>query len=176
MEIFNIGIVELVFILLLMLVLLGPEGMLKTARGIAVFVRKFLHSPIWSDLMRINQDFQEMPTRLMREAGMDEINQEIASAKRDVRENVRGTFSWDPTQHSQPVNMAEPRIAPPLAASSTKPGNQPDHRPQLAETPRQAYRRATAAIRKTRRSAIYHREIISPKTGQYSANNSQDLP
>lgn len=177
MEIFNIGIVELVFILLLMLVLLGPEGMLKTARNIASLVRKILHSPIWADLMRINQDFQEMPTRLMREAGVDEIKKEIADTERDVRENVRGMYSWDPRKS---VEMPEPTIAPPARiAPLPEKGDTPavEPVPPPIETPRQVYRRSTAALRKTRRPAIHpHQVILPPAPGRDENKTRQDHP
>lgn len=174
MEILNIGIIELVFILLLMLVLLGPEGMIHAARSIAVFVRKFLKSPIWSELMRVNQDFQEMPTRLMREAGIDEIKKEIASTERDMRENVRGMYSWEP---HKAVEMPEPTIAPPTKPSPVQTEENPAVEPPLAETPRQIYRRSTAALRKTRQQMVYPREVILPSgSGREETKSRQDHP
>lgn len=88
MEIFNIGILELLFILVLMLILLGPEGMAKTARGLARWVRRFTHSPLWNDMVKAQRDIQELPTKLVRDAGIEEFQQEIQKINQNVKEDL----------------------------------------------------------------------------------------
>jgi len=169
MEIFNIGILEAVFILLLMLVLLGPEGMIKTARSVAVNVRKFLHSPYWAAFKRAFQDAQEMPTRLMREAGIDEIEKEITAAKRELTDNRRGAVEWNAYYPDQPQTNT---IQPPRPVDSQIPAE-----PAAPETSRQVYRRTTAAHRKTRQPVIYPQQVILPpgNTGE-DANGRPNNP
>ena len=45
MNIFNIGIPELLFILVIMLIVMGPEEMAKSARSLARWVRKVSQTP-----------------------------------------------------------------------------------------------------------------------------------
>lgn len=77
MEIFNVGILELALILLLAFILLGPQGMVKTGRELGRLVRRILHSPLWASLRQVEREVREMPTRLIREAGLEELEQEL---------------------------------------------------------------------------------------------------
>lgn len=104
MEIFNIGIPELVFIFLIMLIFLGPEGFSKTARGLARLIRKLVHSPVWNDLVKAQRDIQELPTRLVREAGIEEIQQEMSRLNNQVQGDLNSA--------RQPVQYGG-TIAPP---------------------------------------------------------------
>ncbi len=72
MEIFGIGPLELVFILLLAIVVLGPKDMLAGARSLARFIRRLTHSEIWQQV----KDVQQLPRQIMRETGLeDELRQ-----------------------------------------------------------------------------------------------------
>jgi Sec-independent protein translocase protein TatA len=89
MEILNVGIPELLFILILMLILLGPEGMSKTARTAAREIRKIIRSPLWSELMKTQRDIQDLPQRLVREAGIDDLSKEVQQIKQDVNQKIQ---------------------------------------------------------------------------------------
>ena len=45
-EIFNIGPLEILFIVILALLILGPQDMVKTARSIGKLIRKVVRSPL----------------------------------------------------------------------------------------------------------------------------------
>ena len=77
MEVFNIGPFEFLIILVIMFVLLGPEEMKRTARRIAIAIRKFVSSPIWADITGMREEIRELPKRLMEDTGLDEAVQEI---------------------------------------------------------------------------------------------------
>lgn len=77
MEVFNIGPFEFLIILVIMFILLGPEEMKRTARRIAVSIRKFVRSPIWADITGMREEIRELPKRLMEDTGLDEAVQEI---------------------------------------------------------------------------------------------------
>lgn len=99
MEIFNIGPLELVFILLLALIVLGPDEMIKTGRSIARGIRKFIRSPLWKSLLNTSQEIRELPRKLIREAGIEESMEEFSQLKRSPLE--------------------EPRIIPPKTSEET---------------------------------------------------------
>ncbi|MCX8024412.1 MAG: hypothetical protein N3A60_04340 [Thermanaerothrix sp.] len=108
MEIFNVGVLELALILLLAFILLGPQGMVKTGRDLGRLVRRILHSPLWTSLRQVEREVREMPTRLIREAGLEELEQEL--------------------QH--PSGRILPPTAPRAAPPATPPG--PDEPPPSA--------------------------------------------
>jgi sec-independent protein translocase protein TatB len=83
MEFLNIGIPELIVILVLMLILLGPDEMVKTARTIAITIRKIIRSPYWAEFMRVQSTIKDLPTQLVREAGLNDTD-EFNQVKKDL--------------------------------------------------------------------------------------------
>jgi len=87
MELFGIGLPEVFFIIVIALIVLGPKDMAVTGRKMGAWLRKLITSPGWRVFQDTSQEIRNLPTKLMREAGMDEleqqareINQELGSA------------------------------------------------------------------------------------------------
>lgn len=91
MQIFNIGPVELILILLIMFILLGPEGMLRTARQIGSWIRALVRSPVWRDIMGYSKEIRELPTKIVRETGLDEDLEEIRKTTSGVAKDLETT-------------------------------------------------------------------------------------
>jgi Sec-independent protein translocase protein TatA len=77
MQIFNIGGLELIFILLIAVMVLGPRDMINTARKIGGWVSQITRSDIWATIMNTSQDIRNLPTKIVREAGLEESIKEI---------------------------------------------------------------------------------------------------
>jgi hypothetical protein len=77
MQILNVGIWEIFFVLLIMLVVLGPDNMMKNARQLGRFWSRMTKSPVWATLLSTSRDIREIPTRIVREAGLEEARQEL---------------------------------------------------------------------------------------------------
>lgn len=84
MEIFNIGPWELILVLLLALVIFGPEGMVKFARDAAVFIRKVVRSSFWQELISTSEEIREIPKQLVKEAELEENLREINQLKNPI--------------------------------------------------------------------------------------------
>ncbi|HEY4693195.1 MAG TPA: hypothetical protein VIH16_07130 [Bellilinea sp.] len=124
MEIFGVGILEVVLILVIAVIVLGPEGMIKAAHSIGVFMRKVIKSPIWSQLMDTQRELRDMPTRLVREAGLEEDIKELKRTQQQLRNvDIKATVAAaieDPKPTSGSGTLTanfEPRIAPPQPAT-----------------------------------------------------------
>lgn len=125
MKIFNIGIPELIFILVIALIFLGPDGIVKTARSLGRTIRKIIRSPIWSMMIDTQRELREMPTKLVREAGLEEDLAEIRKASSDLKK-VSGEVGqiippsaatgWPPTAYKP--------AAKPAAASEQNPSEE----------------------------------------------------
>ncbi len=89
MKLFNVGIPELIFILAIALIVLGPNGIVKTARSLGKTVRKIIRSPIWSMMLDTQRELREMPTKLVREAGLEEDLAELRKTSREVQQATR---------------------------------------------------------------------------------------
>jgi sec-independent protein translocase protein TatB len=81
MEIFNIGPFELLLILVIAFVLLGPKDMILTAYRIGKWIREMIRSPMWRDIIRQAQEIRELPQKLIDETG---LKQEIDSIKQEA--------------------------------------------------------------------------------------------
>ena len=115
MDIFGVGILEIVFILVIAVIVLGPEGMVKSAHSIGKFLRKVIKSPIWAQLMDTQRELREMPTRLVREAGLEEDIRELKKTSQDLRNvDIKATAAAATQSLAKPVS--EPTIAPPSLA------------------------------------------------------------
>ena len=80
MNILNIGPLEFILILVIMFIFLGPEGMVKTAGQIGVWIRKATRSPMWKEIMGYSREIRELPTKLVRESGLEDDLKEIREA------------------------------------------------------------------------------------------------
>lgn len=82
MEILGVGPLEVVFILLIALIVLGPKDMARTGRTVGRFMYRVITSPGWRTFKQASKELRQLPTKLMREAGLEEnelrqIGQEI---------------------------------------------------------------------------------------------------
>jgi len=116
MKLFNIGIPELIFILVIALIVLGPDGIVKTARTLGKTIRKVIRSPIWSMMIDTQRELREMPTKLVREAGIEEDLAELKKTSRELQKVNR-----DIQKAAPPLAVPRPTpnvILPPTAQSS----------------------------------------------------------
>lgn len=93
MEILGIGPLELFFIIVIALIVLGPKDMVKAGKTIGRFLRKIVTSSSWRSIQQASRELKHLPNKLMNEAGLDEIekqlgieeiNKEISVIKHDI--------------------------------------------------------------------------------------------
>jgi Sec-independent protein translocase protein TatA len=85
MEIFGIGTSELLFILILALIILGPKDMQKAGRTIGKWLRSIVTSDGWMMIRKTSNELRTLPNRLMREA-----NEELGKVG-DVGKELKDT-------------------------------------------------------------------------------------
>lgn len=73
MEIFGIGPLELILILLLALVILGPKEMVNMSKKAAAWLRKFRQSDTW----KTTKEVMDIPNKVMEETGLDKEIREL---------------------------------------------------------------------------------------------------
>ena len=127
MDILGIGMPELIFIVLIALIILGPKDMEKTGRAIGRFLNNLVRSDGWQAFRQTSKEVRNLPNRLMREANIEELESMIKdplqmdkkpnapSLKASDRNNF-GTWGNPGAQppRSKPVAAeAENSIAPP---------------------------------------------------------------
>ncbi|HZM24381.1 MAG TPA: hypothetical protein VFC02_21730 [Anaerolineales bacterium] len=79
MEFLGIGAPELIFILLIAIIVLGPKDMQKAGQTIGRWLNQLVRSEGWRALQQTSREIRKLPTTLMREAnvGWQETEQAI---------------------------------------------------------------------------------------------------
>jgi Sec-independent protein translocase protein TatA len=88
MEFLGVGLPELAFIVIIALIVLGPKDMVAAGRTLGKTLRKIVTSPTWKAVRTTGQELQNLPTRLMREAGLEEDLKELDKQARDVVQSI----------------------------------------------------------------------------------------
>jgi len=105
MDILGIGVPELAFIMIIALIVLGPKDMVAAGRTFGKTMRKIITSPTWKAVRTTGQELQNLPTRLMREAGLED---ELDELDRDLRDAAN---SIDPRQIARSLDEKQPPAA-----------------------------------------------------------------
>lgn len=83
MEIFGVGASELIFILIIAIIVLGPKDMQKAGRSIGRWLNQLVRSDSWKIFQRTSSELRNLPRNLMREANM-----EVAEMEKDLRNAI----------------------------------------------------------------------------------------
>ncbi len=128
MEILGVGAPELLFIIIIAIIVLGPRDMQKAGRTIGRWLNKLIRSEGWQIFQKTSTEVRNLPTRLMREA-----NLEMQEAEKDIRKamDMRPRPSASVSSRSvTPSNEAEPnpQSVPPTVINSpeSEPNSDPD--------------------------------------------------
>ena len=117
MEILGIGPSELLFIVVLALIILGPKEMQKAGRTIGKWLRQVVTSDGWKFFQQTSREIQTLPNRLMREAALDELK----AVEKDLRQpvvprpqdpNPSAAQQSPDSQATTAEGQPEPRILP----------------------------------------------------------------
>jgi Sec-independent protein translocase protein TatA len=122
MEILGVGPSELIFIILIAIIILGPKDMQKAGRMIGRFLNQLVKSDSWKIFQQTSNELRNLPRNLMREANM-----EMLEAEKDLRRVIdprTGSTVNRPSSGSTaaPSNETEKSPAePPINPTETNP-------------------------------------------------------
>jgi len=134
MEILGVGPSELIFIIIIALIVLGPKDMQKAGKTVGKYLNKLVKSDGWKAFQQTSRELRNLPTNLMREANMD-----LAEAKKDIRKSMgQPPFAYPsrptPAASSSSSNLNQPQeaensIQPPSATNTAEdaPANDTDN-------------------------------------------------
>jgi sec-independent protein translocase protein TatB len=98
MQFLGIGPLEFLLILVIAVIVLGPQGMVKAAREAGKLIRKIVRSPIWHEVMDTSREIRDIPRKIVREAGIEEDLEELRRSTRGAMSELNRThFSELPT-------------------------------------------------------------------------------
>jgi Sec-independent protein translocase protein TatA len=110
MEILGIGPLELLFILLIALIILGPGDMVKAGRTLGRILRKIITSSEYRTIQKASRELRYLPNRLMREASIEDLNKDLQDINKiggqissEVKKVEMDLSSW-----TTPPDLTEP--------------------------------------------------------------------
>jgi Sec-independent protein translocase protein TatA len=74
MDIFGVGPLEFLLIVLLALIILGPRELKKTGVNLGRELNKLVRSDTWRAVQQATNRMKNLPNELMREAGLEDLN------------------------------------------------------------------------------------------------------
>jgi Sec-independent protein translocase protein TatA len=110
MSFLGVGPLELFFILVIVIIVIGPRDITKTARTLGRAINKIYNSEFWRTLTETSHALRNLPNRLAEEARLDELDitgDPFKSTREDVaREMMRiedGLKAWTTPPGSPPI-------------------------------------------------------------------------
>ena len=80
MQLFGIGPLEFLLILVIAVIILGPKGMVTAAREAGKLIRKITRSPLWRERVDTSNGIRDLPRKIVRDAGIEQDRDELRKA------------------------------------------------------------------------------------------------
>jgi Sec-independent protein translocase protein TatA len=103
MNIFGIGPLEIVFILILVIIIFGPKDLEKAGKTIGKTLYQLIRSDTWKTINQTSREIKNMPNRLMREAGLDELQKMTKENLASIDNTIRPPGGIKPDAESRPA-------------------------------------------------------------------------
>ena len=137
MEVLGVGPLELFFILLIALIVLGPGDMAKAGRTLGRFLRKIIISPEWRTVQKASRELRYLPNRLMREASLEDLSKEMKDINKiggqinaEVKKMELDLSSW-----TTPPEQTDPKSDPVITEESPLNSVDPPDTPNKPDNP-----------------------------------------
>lgn len=91
MDFLGVGPLEIIFVLIIALLIIGPKDIGKTAHTIGKFLNRLYKSDEWRALTEASRTIRTLPNRLAREAELEEL--------KDIKDSFKGASKeWKETR------------------------------------------------------------------------------
>ncbi len=115
MEILNIGPLELLVILVLVVLMFGPEDIVNFAHKAGRWIYNLRKSGFWQEVVGTTKEIQEFPQKIIKEAELEETLKEINALNQNM-------LSSDPPNQAASASLADPL---PMQPTQEKPESAP---------------------------------------------------
>lgn len=121
MEFLGVGPLELIFILIIALIVLGPKDLEKTGRTVGQWLNRIVQSDAWKALKTTSQELRRLPTQLMKEDNLRNypLPSDLEREAKQKQEALRAQPTHPPAPPRAdfwPGAASPNSIAPPAAA------------------------------------------------------------
>jgi Sec-independent protein translocase protein TatA len=116
-QLLGIGPLELLFFFVLLLLLFGPNDLVRMAKEAGKVINRVTRSDSYQAVQQASRELRTLPQRIVQEAQLEELQQETHQIGQDVREAAAQS---DQALRAWTQELSEP------AASSPPPPESPD--------------------------------------------------
>lgn len=113
MQIFNVGVLELLFILILGFLVLGPQKAVKAARDVGAWIRKTAKSPLWREILNTSNEIRDLPKKIMDDAELQQLISELDLSTQEINDVLARTQSDTKTNLASLEDQISLDIDPP---------------------------------------------------------------
>jgi sec-independent protein translocase protein TatB len=141
MELFGIGPLELLFIFIIILLVIGPKDIEKTSRNLGKMINRVNRSPNFQVVRRASEELRNLPARLAREAQLDELKEltDLSDVKKELQEtaNTIGNLNkpFEAWTKELPPDVTPAATTPAPSAAATVPADPSSAAPPTAAEP-----------------------------------------
>ncbi|MHC1771386.1 MAG: hypothetical protein AB9907_06530 [Flexilinea sp.] len=126
MNFLNIGFPELFFVLIIMLIFLGPQRMTSSMRSLARIISKVVRSETWRNFFGLYKEIKQYPSQIMKEVKLEELSKELGDIQTKTRAEINGINQEIRTQESefdQAVTESKREVTRKISSESGNPNN-----------------------------------------------------
>ncbi len=122
MEFLGVGPLELILVIVLALVVVGPRDLAKLGRDAGRFLNRLYRSPAWRTMNEASRELRNLPNRLAREAELDTLKHDLEQAGQTIKADLEsagdGMQAWAPTARAAPPPPRRYELSPSAGAES----------------------------------------------------------
>ena len=107
MNFFNLGIGEILFILIIALIIFGPGNIVKTAQDAGAFIRKVTKSPYLQEVWATKRELTELPKIIAKEAQLNQTLDELNKETKDIKSSLTSSVTEFIKEVNQPITLSE---------------------------------------------------------------------
>jgi Sec-independent protein translocase protein TatA len=86
MNILGVGPFEIILVLLVILLVLGPKELVNTSKKLGQFLNNVRRSEAWSGVTQLNRTVRDLPATLMREAELEDMQTEMVETGKPIKD------------------------------------------------------------------------------------------
>ena len=91
MQIFNVGALEVLFIMILAFIILGPKRTIESARDVGRWIRDLIKSPFWRDVVSTSNEIRNLPKRMMYDVELQKLVEDLDLSTQEIKEIIKQT-------------------------------------------------------------------------------------
>ncbi|MBN2556741.1 MAG: hypothetical protein JXA97_12445 [Anaerolineales bacterium] len=110
MSFLGIGPLELLFVVLIAVILVGPRDLGKGARSAGRLLNRIYRSDTWKALTQMSGSIRDLPAKLAREAEVEELD-ELRRTAGDVRNVLKGNLDGLKSELRELDDTIEPNLS-----------------------------------------------------------------